>query len=549
MDLLMFSQKKDEIARLAEIGRVMGRYGLADWLRKIPIEQVRNFVASPETQLIGSEPWQVRFRLALTELGTTFIKFGQMLSTRDDLVGKELAEELAKLQSRTPADPPEVVRQTITEELGKPPEQLFAEFDGVALASASVGQVHRARLADGQPVVVKVQHAGIRPKILSDLDVLTTLARLLEQHVPAAAPYTPLATISSFRRTLLRELDFTSERHNLDQFRRNFSDDETVHFPQPYAELSASRVLTMEFLEGPSGTNQEAIHRSGADLKEFSLRAAQMYLNMIFRDGFYHADPHPGNYVLLPGGVVGVLDGGMVGRIDDDLRELFEDGLLALSRHDAASLCDLLLRAGSAPAGIDVAVFRGEVSEFLADYTGQSLDEFDLSGAIRRLTEIIRIHQLVLPAGVSLVLKTLVMLESTAKQLDPAFNLVELIEPMQSKLLRQRFSPGRMLKKLQRSYHDLDRLISTAPRNVADLLDQFRSGKVTIKHEHEHLQTAVNRMVLGLLTSALFLGSSQLCRQPLPPVAYGVSIPGAAGCLVAVLLGIQLVQSIRKDAS
>jgi ubiquinone biosynthesis protein len=547
MDLINLSGKKREWARVLEIISVLSRYGLAGWLGSIPSDAVRDIVSSAKTRAIGDQPWETRVRLALTELGTTFIKLGQMLSTRGDLIGPELAAELSKLQSRTPADPPEIVRAAITEELGQPPEAIFASFEPVAIASASIGQVHRASLSDGTAVVVKVQHAGIVDNIRSDLDVMVNLAELVEKYVAASTPYRPVAMVQGFKRTLLRELDFNNERRHLEEFRKNFADDDTVHFPEPFDQYSSRRVLTMEFLDGPSGSDQVAIHQSGGDLDEFATRAANLYLHMIFRDGFYHADPHPGNYVMMAGGVVGVLDGGMVGRIDNSLRESLEDLLLAISRRDNRRVSELLMQTCEAPTGIDPAAFRADVGDFLADYANQSFQDFDLGGALQRLTEIIRRHRLVMPSGASLLLKTLAMLESTAKQLSPSFNLMELIEPMQSKLMLQRFKPERWAAKLRSSYYDIDRLITNGPRDLADILQQMRAGRVTVKHEHQHLQTAVNRLVIGLLAAALFVGSTQLCLQPLPPALGGVSVPGIAGCLLAVLMGGRLVRQIMRD--
>jgi ubiquinone biosynthesis protein len=547
MDLLGLSRRQDQLKRIAEIAGVLSRYGLADWLRRIPSKEIRNFLARPETQAIAGRPWEERARLALTDLGTTFVKLGQVLSTRPDLVGPRLADELGQLQAGTTPDPPDVVRRTIEAELGRPPELLFAEFEPVALASASIGQVHRARLPDGQPVVVKVQHDGIQGKIKSDLELLQGLAELLQRHVPAARPYQPVATVREFRRTLLHELDFSSERRNLEEFARNFTDDPTVHIPVVYPALCSRRVLTMEMLVGIPGYNQAELHQSGADLNEFARRAARMYLNMIFRDGFYHADPHPGNYLLLAGTTVGVIDCGMIGRIDDSLRELFEDLLLALFQRDSEGLCDLLLRAGSAPVDIDLTAFRADVTEFLAEYSTMAVKEFDLGGALNDLTEIIRRHHLVLPSGVSLLLKTLIMLEGTAQQLNPDFSLMALLEPFQAQILRNRLSPRRWLTKFRRTYRDLDRLASSGPRNLAELLAQLREGRLEIRHEHRHLQTSVNRLVVGLLSSALFVGSSYLCGQGFPPVLGGVSVPGVVGCAVAVFLGAVLLRQIVQD--
>lgn len=549
MDLLGLARHQDQLKRITDIARILHRYDLADWVQKIPSGKIRDLLASHEKQVMAERPWEERVRLALAELGTTFIKLGQVLSTRTDLIEPGLANELCKLQADTPPDPPKVVLHSIQAELGQPPEQLYAEFEPNAFASASIGQVHRAKLSSGELVVVKVQHDGIEDKIRPDLDLLMALAQLLENHVPAALPYQPVATVTDFQRTLLHELDFTAERRNMLEFTRNFTDDATVHFPVVHPQLCGRRVLTMELLVGIPGSQQVELHQSGADLDEFAHRAANMFLNMIFRDGFYHADPHPGNYMLLPETVVGVLDCGMVGRIDEQLRETFEALLIALSQRDSDELCKLILRAGSAPADISEAAFRADVTDFLAAYANQSIKEFDLGGALKQLMAIIRGYHLVLPSGVSLLLKTLVMLEGTARQLSPSFNLMELMEPFQDQMMRDRLKPQRWLAKWRRTYREMDRLISNGPQDLSNFLDRLRSGQFEIKLEHRHLQAAVNRLVAGLLIAALFLGSAQLCSQNIPPMAYGVSVPGAVGCIVALVMGTRLLRNIaREDA-
>lgn len=549
MDLLGLARRRDQLKRIKEIARTLRRYDLADWIQRIPSGEVRNLLTSHETQAMARRPWEERCRLALTELGTTFIKLGQMLSTRADLVDPGLADELSKLQSHTPPDPPEVAGRTIEVELGRRPEQLYTEWEPNPFASASIGQVHRAKLSSGQLVVVKVQHDGIEQRIRSDLDLLAALARLLEDHIPPARAYQPVATVTEFRRTLLHELDFSAEMRNAQEFTRNFADDATVHFPVVFPMLCSRRVLTMEMMAGIPGSEQVELHRSGADLDEFAHRAANMYLNMIFRDGFYHADPHPGNYMLLPGTVVGVLDCGMVGRIDDELRETFEDVLVAVSQRESEELCELLLRACSAPADVVEAAFRADVTDFLAEYANQSIKAFDLGGALERFTAIIRGHHLILPSGVSLLIKTLIILEGTARQLSPSFNLMELVVPFQDQVMRERLKPKYWLAKLRRNRRELDRLLSNGPRDLTRFLDRLRSGQFEIGLEHRHLQAAVNRLVAGLLAAALFLGSAQLYGQRTPPLVFGTSVPGASGCIVALVMGTLLLRKIaRGDA-
>jgi ubiquinone biosynthesis protein len=547
MDLLGLARRQDQLKRIIEVARVLHRYDLADWVQNIPPGEIRNLLASHETQSMAERPWEERVRLALTDLGTTFIKLGQVLSTRPDLVDVGLANELCKLQSGTPPDPPEVVERMIQAELGQPPEQLYIEFEPNAFASASIGQVHRAKLPAGKSVVVKVQHEGIEAKIRPDLELLMALAQLLENHVAAARAYQPVVTLTEFRRTLLHELDFSAEMRNAQEFARNFAGDATVRFPTVYPKLCSRRVITMEMLVGIPGSNQGELHQSGVNLDEFAHRAANMYLNMIFRDGFYHADPHPGNYMLLPETVVGVVDCGMVGRIDDELRETFEDLLIAFSQRDSEELCGLLLRVCSAPANVVEGAFRSDVNDFLAEYANQSIKEFDLGGALEQLTAIIRGHHLILPSGVSLILKTLIVLEGSARQLSPSFNLMELVGPFQDQLVSERFKPKRWLAKLRRTHRDVDRLLSNGPKDLTTFLERLRSGQFEIKLEHRHLQAAVNRLVAGLLIAALFLGSTQLCGQSIPPLAFGVSVPGVTGCVVALVMGTLLLRNIARE--
>jgi ubiquinone biosynthesis protein len=480
-------------------------------------------------------------------MGTTFIKLGQVLSTRADLVGPEVAAELRKLQADTPADAPEIVLQTIRDELGKGPDELFAEFDAAAFSSASIGQVHRARLQDGHEFVVKVQHAGIQEKVRVDLELLEEFAKLLQEYVPEARNYQPVATTREFRRTLLRELDFTCERRNMEQFARNFAEDDTVHIPMVHRDLCSPRVLTMELLLGIPGSKPDKLRDSGVDLNELARNAANVFLNMIFRDGFYHADPHPGNFMVLEGGVIGLLDCGMVGRVDDSTRELFEDLLLLLLQSDSEGLSDVLLRAGSAPADVDRAGFRSDVSDLLIEYGTQSLEDFDLGGALDQLSDIVRRHRILMPSAASLLLKTLVMLEGTSRLLSPTFSLSEVMEPFKEQLVRQRMDPRRWTRRLQRSVRDIDRLLRQGPSNLADILERLQAGKLQIRHEHYRLEVIANRLVGGLLIAPLFIGSAMLWSREVPPTVSGASVIGVLGCLTAVVLGSRLLWSIRRD--
>jgi ubiquinone biosynthesis protein len=547
MKLNAITRVERNVRRAGEIIGVLAKYGLADWVKGLHYSWVEERIKAVDGQRIPEMNFEARVRLALTELGTTFIKLGQMLSTRPDLVGPEMALELSHLQAAAPADLPGTVHATIEAECGKKAGEIFANFNEAPLASASVAQVHLARLHSGEQVVVKVQHAGIAEKILPDLDILAGLAELAEKHSSQLRPYQPVAVVRQFRRTILRELDFTSERRNLEEFAKHFAQDDTVHFPSAWRELSTRRVLTMERLEGILGSDSAALAGSGADLNEFALRGANMYLQMIFRDAFYHADPHPGNLMLLPGGVVGVLDCGMVGRLDEELAEGIEDLLMAVVTHNSVDLAESLLRLGSAPPGTARDELRADLTDFVADYVGQSIQDMDLSAALNNLFEIIRRYNITLPAPLSLLLRTLVELEGTAQRLSPEFSLAEVFRPFYTTMASRRLSVRRIVGRLGHAYREWERLLESLPRDLSDVVRRVRDGTFSVHLDHRRLDPVVNRLVLGVMTAAMFVGSSLLWSMNAPPTLAGISVFGGAGYLIAAYFGWRLLRAIKKS--
>jgi ubiquinone biosynthesis protein len=531
--------------RLAEIVGILAKYGLADWMGGFRhLDWFRRHLTPSGFQRIANVSHEARIRLALTDLGTTFIKFGQVLSTRPDIVSPALADELTRLQTDTPPDPPDVVRQTITEELGKPPEDLFAEFDPTPLASASIGQVHAGRLHDGRKIVVKVMRKGIEAKVARDLDLLAGLAELAERYSDSARPYRPVATVRQFRNALNRELDFAAERANLDRFIRNFGAEPGVKFPAPVAGLSSKRVLTMERLEGVRGLTVKDEAAPAATCGELALRAARVYLQMIFQDGFYHADPHPGNYLVLPGGVLGILDAGMVGRLDAEMRDRLESLVVAVYHRDPVRLTETVTALGESPP-TDPAALRSEINEFVFDFADVPLTEFDLSAALNRMTDIIRRFGILLPPEVAMLLRTLVVLEGSAKQLSPTFSLAEVVN-----LYVREHGVGQLWKRfrrrVQRTARDWDRLLTNLPGELNDIVRRFREGKLDIHMEHKGLERTVNRLVRGIICAALILGSSWLWSARTPPLVYDVPVVGVLGFSLAMGLAVRLIRSTRE---
>ena len=546
MKLNAIPQIYRHLGRWYEILSVLSKYELAAWIGRLGPDFTKDLLKARGGTSIARHAWETRLRLALAELGPTFIKLGQILSTRPDLVGVKLAEEFRQLQENVHADPPPVARKLIESELGKTIEQLFAEFEPEAMASASIGQVHRARLHSGEQVVVKVLHSDIEKKVSIDMDILAGLAVMADM-IPEFHNYRPSAIVAEFQRAMRRELDFGREERNIQQFSHDFRNDPTVHIPRTYPNLSSRRVLTMERLVGIKLSEPERLAAAGIDADEVARRGAAICLKMIFDHGFYHADPHPANLMVLEGCTIGLLDFGMVGRIDERMHESISEMLVSLSELDAERTTAMILRLGKTPADLDRSALNLDVADFLSYYASQSLQKLDLSGALNEMMEQIRRYRIALPARVIMLLKTLITLEGTARAVSPTFSLVEMLQPYRRKLFLRRWSPRRRLRKLHRLYSELEHLVDILPQGIADILDQMQNGRFDIHLDHRGLEPSVNRLVLGMLSSALFVGASLLLSRQVPPLMYGVSSPGLAAAVVSIGLGFRLWLAINKS--
>jgi ubiquinone biosynthesis protein len=574
------------VRRWTEIVSVLSKYGLADWLSRFNFDFVTDLLKAPRGEIQSQLTQSARIRLALTELGPTFIKFGQLLSTRPDLIGNELAEELSQLQSNTPANPFETVRKIIEEEQGCTLEDLFEEFDETPIASASIGQVHRAKLrtqprcdisgsngqADMNPVndllydedelestevVVKIRHEGIGRLVETDLDILAGLAQLAER-MEDFRNYQPVSTVREVSKTMRRELDFVREQRNLTQFRTLFRKDSTVVIPQPIPRLCSSRMITMQRIQGTS-LPQARIHPP-ADMEpaEIARRGANLYLKMIFNHGFYHADPHPGNILVTEDGSIGLLDFGMVGRISERLREDIEAMLVAIVNQDVLMLTTLIKRVGKCPIDLNESALSNDVADFVGQYSTQVVSHFDMSGALNDFVSLVRRYQIMLPSEASLLIKVLVTLEGTGRLLNPDFSLMEIMRPFQRMLILKRLSPGRQARKMRRFYMEVEQLVDDLPQRISNILEQVQSGRFDVHLDHRRLGPTANRLVVGLMTSALFLGSALMLSFQVPPLLFpgkgpfgihDLSFLGLSGCVVSFLMGFRLTWSIRKSGN
>jgi ubiquinone biosynthesis protein len=542
----------EQFRRYRDIVAVLARYGLADWTRKLPLG-VGDFLSGGRAEK-GHESTEIRIRKALGDLGPTFVKLGQFLSIRPDIVGVGLSQELQQLQDRAPADPADVIKKIVVDSLGEPLEDLFKEFDDEPMASASIAQVHKAVLHSGTEVAVKVQHVEVRRVVKADTDILTDLADLLEKHVPESRAYRPRALVSEFKKTITRELDFHRELHNMEAFRLHFEEEPRLCIPKTYNTLSTGRVLTMENLHGVKATDLEGIRALAVDSNEVASTGAELFLTMVFEHGLFHGDPHPGNLLVLEGGRIGLMDFGMVGRIDGDLGRDLEDLLIGVAQNDAKRIMYVLIRMGAAPADLDRSLFQAELNDLMAYYAEVPIGEIDVSDAMKEIMDAIRKHRIVLPPDLALLVKVILALDSTGRCLDPSFQIIDKILPYRRKILLKRLSPGRQLQKIQHVAEDVDQFIQTAPASVSEIVRQLEEGSFTVRMRvlgledtRKQLERSTNRLTYGILTGSIILASSLLVVMRVPPTVLGHSILGLAGYGISLFFALRLLWAIFRS--
>ncbi|GAA5506085.1 ABC1 kinase family protein [Novipirellula caenicola] len=555
MKITAIPQLYRNLKRWREILAVLRRYGLADWLSRYQSLPFRDSFKDSSGVPLSQYSSEERVRMALTDLGPTFIKLGQILAARPDIVGPQLGNELKRLRADVQPDAIEKVRQTLTKELGEQYLSQFQFIDPNPLATASIGQVHRATLNDGRHVVIKVQRADIERTVRQDMEVLGGLAQLAER-VEGFAAWGPCQMVSQMSTMLQRELDFGRERQNLEVFAEMLSSQSTkVVVPKPVRELCTRRVLVMDELAGePLSKVLSDSHHGGVltvdatldgERHQLSESIARIYLTMIFDEGLFHADPHLGNLLLLRDGRLGILDFGMVGRIDETLRESIEEMMGCIATGDQNRLTRLIRRIGDAPPTLDESLLAIDVAEFVGTYGRQHLSDFDLTGALNELSDILHRHAIQLPSQSALLLKMLISLEGTLRELGAGFDSLDIVHQFVRKSMLRRLSPRRRVRQARRIYLEAEHFFEVVPDEVLTLLQQARRGEMRLTLEHQRIGPTVNRMVLGLMASAVFLGSSLLLAMKVPPLLFPEqSVLGMKEMSVFGLLGMMMSFSV-----
>jgi ubiquinone biosynthesis protein len=547
------------IRRYRNILAILIKYGFGHVVEQLNINyylelgrRLVTFGRAPREIERLSQP--VRMRLAMEELGPTFVKLGQLLSTRPDIVPKEYIEEFRKLQDMVPSFPFEEVKAQIQRGLGHSAEELFAEISPIAIAAASIAQVHRGLLKSGEAVVVKIRRPGIDKVVETDLDILSGLAYLIERHIPASEIYDPSGIVKEFRRTIYREMDFAREGHTIDRFAANFVGDPAVHVPKVYWEQTGETVLTMEFVDGIKISEFARLTEAGYDLKVIARNGADAFLKQVLVHGFFHGDPHPGNLFILPGNTICMLDYGMVGRLGENLKFQLVDLLVAVLQRDADSVISQLLYSGELMDESNIRHLRRDLNEFIDDYYEVPLQEIKVGRLLSEFVEILTRYRIKFPSDLMLLAKALVTIEGVGRQLDPDFDMIGHLRPFMEKLLHERVAPGSLTRELLRTTKAYGSLLKNLPRDLKEFINRVNRNKFKIDLEHRGLEKLItdldkssNRISFSLLIAALVVGSSIIMQTDKGPMLLGFPALGFLGYSIAGVLGLWLAIAILRS--
>ena len=543
--------------RYRQILAILIKYGFEDLVERLKIDQyievglqmISRKKIEREEKLTGAE----RIRMAFEELGSTYIKLGQVLSTRPDLIPDKIIRELAKLQDDVPPFSYPEVKRIIEKELSMPLKERFEAFEEAPFGSASIGQVHRARLKDGESVAVKIQRPGIKRVIEVDLEIMLHLATLMERHIEEFAFHRPVKIVEEFARTLEKETDYTIEAASLERFARNFLGDPNLYIPKVFHSLTTTRVLTMELVEGIKVSDLDELEAAGLDRKIITERGADLILKQIFDHGFFHADPHPGNIFVLPHNVICLLDFGMAGAVDRTTREDFVELIDSVVRQDAYRAAQVLLKLTTFEVEPDLRLLEKEVAEFMGKHLYKPLKEIRIGKLIQHLFEMVSSHRLRIPPDLFLMMKALSTVEGVALKLNPEFDMISRTAPFIKKVKLARFYPDRILNDVIRITAELFQFAQQFPRDLLEITRLIKQQKLTVKMEHEGLRDMLathdqisNRISFSIIIAALIVGSALIVISKTPPFIYGISFIGIIGFLAAAVMGVWLLVAILK---
>lgn len=534
-----------QLSRLQRVAVVFARHGFADLVQRIGLTPVLGTVIVDEAEAALSTA--ERLRRAFEDLGPTFVKLGQLLSLREDIVPPEYVVEFKKLQDTAARIPFEDVRAAVERELGADPAALFESIEREPVGSASIAQVHRARTGDGRDVVVKVQRPGIDRMVESDIALLFLLAGLLERGFAEARVLNVTGLVQEFARSIREELDFTHEAGNCELFRRNFAGTPELVLPEIIWDTTTRRVLTMTHLDGIKLRRLDEIDARGLDRRKLAAMGLRIWLRMVFEHGFFHADIHGGNIFAMGDGPgderIGLIDFGLVGRLSraliDDAATLFID----LFARDYESLAQTYIRVADAPDDVDTAAFARDLERVIDPLLGRALKEIEAGPLVKALLDIAKRHRIRLPQDLILFFKSVVTLEGVGRELDPDFDFTGAARSFAGDLVARRYAPDRLLADAARLVRDLSELGRQLPHRLSAIVDQLERGKISVNlgvRDREYLLDRAdrlgNRLAVSVVIAGALIGGSLVAAAEHANTAAGVAVYLTAGIMGVVFL-------------
>ena len=561
----MFSIKKigaisktyRHLNRYQRILRVLFKYGFDDVIERLHFDRY----LESGLQMINRKPREqidklsrpVRVRMALEELGPTFIKLGQVLSTRSDFIPPDYLLELAKLQDAVPPFSYEDVEEIFLAEMGQKPDELFAEFKHTPVAAASIGQVHEGALHSGEQVVVKVQRPNIEKIIAVDLEILSHIATLMERYLEEVQGHRPTSIVEEFARTISKEIDYSVETGNIERFERQFQKKSTIYVPKVYRDLSCERILTMENIQGVKASDIAQLRRQNANLSLVAERGCNLIMEQIFVHGFFHADPHPGNIFILPDNVVCFLDFGMMGRLSRKNREDFTDLVLYIVDRNERKVTDSVLKLTDHHDDIDRDGLTRDLSEMLDRYLYLPLRELEADKILQDLLELVSRHRIFFKPNFYLMMKAITTVEGVGRVLDPDLELIKLAQPFMKKVKTDRLRLNRIAQEAGLTTSEYLDLLRDLPEELRSILSQLRQGRMKLEFEHRglaELKAALdqvsNRIAFAIVLASLVIGSSLIILSGIPPKWHDIPVIGLIGFLLAGVMGFWLLVSILR---
>ncbi len=561
MTLIPFGRRLKELGRLGHVITVLTKHGFG-WVvvslhldRFVPFrKRLLKIRAAPAEGATSATA--ARAAAVLEELGPTYVKLGQVLGSRQDLLPPTFIEEFRKLQDKVEPFPTPEARRVIEEELGEPVDALFAEFGPESFAAGSIAQAYKARTREGRPCVVKVRRPGVRATLDADIDILARFADLAERYVPEYRVFRPKLLVDEFAQTVRREVDFIAEASSTERFRRAFEGSPNILVPEVLWPLTSPGVLTLELIEGIPIYRRDRLEEAGVDFKALADHLTGCFMTQFFEMGLFHADPHPGNLVVVPPEGLGILDFGQVGRMSDQMRSKLGTALIAAVHHEYDICVDVLDDLEALPDDLDQERFKGDLATLVDKYAGIPLKRVDLRGLFEELTSAARWHRVILPRDFVLMGKSLVTMGGVALDLDPDTSMVEVVKPKLRGVVAEKLSPKRVAGHGLKSAYHVVSILEQGPKSLRQLARKLMRGRLQILFRHENLERLItemdrssNRIAFAMIVASVILGSAVILQAQVGPVVPGTDLPmlGLLGFLVAGMLGVWLAIAILRS--